>query len=278
MRRSKPGIILGVSLFLGLLLIPLTEDGEHICLFYLVFSILWATCTFLSWHGFRFLRYVILAAFTIPGVVALVSYSSNHNRIALLSGTISMGVLLSLMIITVMVVALFLGPGLLAGLWIYYVLGSTIWSGSLGVMMGLGIFLLTSYLLRMIVIPYSHGFGTTMLGGIVAYDLSNTVFHINSSYLVNRGVENFFDQIGQLNFESLRNTVGSAYFFFSWVLGGFGIKNWIIVAVALGVGVLFVLKNTFILSAPNSWRLMRSNLDRGIGRPALPNQTASDRL
>jgi uncharacterized membrane protein YczE len=81
-----------------------------------------------------------------------------------------------------------------------------------------------------------------MLGGIAAYDLSNIVFQIHSSYLLNRSIESFLVEIDKLNFESMKNGILSVYLFLSWLLGGFGVSNGIIMAAAFGAGILFVMK------------------------------------
>ncbi len=242
MRSTKPGIVLGSIFFFGFVLIPYSESFRSLLLFYLMFSILWTTCVYLIWFGFKFLRYLLIAAITIPGVVAFISYSGGHNRVALVAGTISLGVLLSVIGIIFIVMILFLGPGALAGLWIYHFIGSNVWSASLGFIIGLGIFALTCQLLRKLVLPYSYGFGVAMSGGIAAHDLSNIVFRIHPSYLLNRSIASFLDEIGRLNFESIENGIRSAYLFLSWLLGGFGIRNWIIIAAAFGAGILFVIK------------------------------------
>ena len=246
MRRTKAGILLGLIFFLGIVLIPYSESFGHLLLFYLMFSILWTTCAYLIWFGFKSLRYLLIAAITIPGVVALISYSGGHNRVALVSGTISLGVLLSVIWIIFMVMTLFLGPGVLAGLWIYHFIGSTVWSASLGFFMGLGIFAVTCQLFRKLILPYSYGFGIAMLGGIAAHDLSNIVFRIHPSYLLNRSIDSFFDEIGRLNFESIENGILSVYLFLSWLLGGFGIRNWIILAAAFVAGIFFLMKKSSV--------------------------------
>ena len=244
MRKTRSGIILGLIFFFSFVLIPYSESIRDLLLFYLMFSILWTTCAYLIWFGFKFLRYLLIAAITIPGVVTIISYLDGHNRVALVSGMVSLGVLLSVIAILFLVMTLFLGPGVLAGLWIYHFIGSTVWSASLGVIIGLGMIVLTCQLFRKLIIPYSYGFGVAMLGGIAAHDLSNLVFRIHPSYLLYRSIGRFFDEIGRLNFESIENGILSVYLFLSWLLGGFGIRNWIIIAAAFGAGLCLVIKKS----------------------------------
>jgi len=93
---------------------------------------------------------------------------------------------------------------------------------------------------------YAYGFGVAMLGGIAAHDLSNIVFRIHPSYLLNRSIDSFFDEIGRLNFESIENGILSVYLFLSWLLGGFGIRNWIILAAAFVAGIFFLMKKSSV--------------------------------
>jgi hypothetical protein len=254
MRKTRSRIILGLIFFFSFVLIPYSESFGDLLLFYLMFSILWTTFAYLIWFGLKFLRYLLIAAITILGVVTIISYLDGHNRVALVSGMVSLGVLLSVILIIFVVMTLFLGPGVLAGLWIYNFIGSTVWSASLGFIIGLGIFALTCQLFTKLILPYSYGFGVAMLGGIAAHDLSNIVFRIHPSYLLNRSIGRFFDAIGRLNFESIENGILSIYLFLSWLLGGFGIRNWIIISAALGAGLFFVFKK----SSGHSLKITRS--------------------
>jgi hypothetical protein len=209
----------------------------------------------LIWCGFRFIRYLLIAAITIPGAVALISYLGGHNRVALISGTISLEVLLSVLGAIVMVTTLFLGPGVLAGLWIYHAIGNAVWSALLGIIMGLGVCTLTCQLLRRLVLPYSYGFGIAVLGGVAAHDLSNMVFRIHPSYLMNRSIDSFFAQIGRLNFESIEKGIPGVYLLLSWLLGGFGVKDWVIITAAFVAGMFFVMKTSFSSLPENNQKL-----------------------
>ncbi len=235
---------------MGFLFVPYSEIFREHFFFYMIFSILWMICGYLIWFGSRFLKYVIVAAVTIPGVMALLSYLGGYSRVAVISGSICLGVLLSLIAIVLIIITLFLGPAVLAGVWVHHLLGSNLWSSLMGAVLGLGSFYLTFQFLRKVVIPYSHGFGLAMLGGLLAHDLSNIFFRIQPSYLLNTGMESFFHEIETLNFHTLENGIVSTYLFLSWLLSGFGVRNWIIIAGAFSTGIFFIIQRMRVSPSP----------------------------
>ena len=243
--RSKEWIAISIGIFLGIILIcSISHSGSfgRNFLFYLLFFALWPLCVFLIWIGFEAVKYLIVGAIVVPGAIAVLSYLGGHNETAFTAGAIAAAVLIVVIVIAAMIAAIFLGPGILVGLLIYYSLGSTFWAGLLGFLAGLIVYGLTYIILGKILIPFSFGFGTTMLGGIIASDISNAVFRVHQIYLLNVNIDRFYKQISKsIDLNTVQGAIKSIYGTLSELMGGFGAGNWIIILGAFAVGIAFVL-------------------------------------
>jgi hypothetical protein len=243
--RDKKGILTSLIIFLGIVILcAITHSGKFTqnFLFYLLFFVLWPLCVFLVWFGFDVIRYLIVAAIVVPGGFAVISFLEGHTEAALVAGAIAVGVLLVVLGIIAIIAAIFLGPAILVGLGIYYALGSTFLAGLLGFIAGLIIYGLTWFLLRKIIIPFSFGFGLTMLGGILASNIANTVFRIHQMYLLNLNIDKWFKEISKsMDFNSIQSAIKSIYSALWQLLGGFRVGGWLIILGAFIVGIFFVI-------------------------------------
>lgn len=243
--RSKRWAVISLGILLGIILFSsISHSGSfgRNFLFYFLFFVLWPLCVFLIWIGFEVVKYLIVGAIVVPGAIAVLSYLGGNNETAFAAGAIAAAVLIVVLAIAAIIVGIFLGPGILVGLGIYYSLGSTFWSGLLGLLAGLIVYGLTYIILGKILIPFSFGFGTTMLGGIIASDISNAVFRVHQIYLLNVNINRFYKQISKsIDLNTVQSAIKSIYGTLSELMGGFGAGNWIIILGAFAVGIAFVL-------------------------------------
>jgi hypothetical protein len=254
--KDERGVLIALIILLGVVVLcAITHSGRFTqnFLFYLLFFVLWPLCVFLVWIGFEVVKYLIVGAIALPGGFAVISYLNGHTEAALVAGAIAVGVLAVVLGIIVIIAAIFLGPAILVGLGIYYGLGSTFLAGLLGFIIGLIIYGLTWFLLRKIIIPFSFGFGATMLGGILASNVANLVFRIHQIYHLNLNIDKWFKEVTKsMDFSSIQSAIKSIYSALWSLLGEFRVGGWLIILGSFIVAIFFVIAELQDLKKDNT--------------------------